>query len=323
MKKVVLSLIMMIVAVTASSQQIAVVTSNGGTTMYQTLGDAIQGSIPNSVIYLPAGGFQISDDVKITKKLTIIGVTHKANSDNAEGNTIISGNLQFEAGSSNSAVMGCYISGNVRIGYDQSSVNGILVKYCNLGSVNVYGSQCAKTKVNQCYVRSGCSFGGSEGTITNNIINTVSYMTGGEISNNVITYYLYGPGYTIYNINNATISNNIFLAWKGIGSSSNNQISNNMILSGSCGVDCINLGLNNWNGVFKKNNGVTPASDYHFTEEYAEYEGKVGIYCTLNGSTPFSDGCMPPVPYVSAKRIDEQTDAEGKLTIRLRVRAGE
>ena len=113
MKKVVLSLVLMIAAVAVSAQQIAVVTSNGTTTMYQTLGDAIAGATSNSVIYLPAGGFQISDDVKITRKVTIIGVTHKANSDNAEGNTIISGNLNFNGGSSNSAVMGCYISGDV------------------------------------------------------------------------------------------------------------------------------------------------------------------------------------------------------------------
>lgn len=323
MKKIVLSFIMMIVAMAASAQQIAVVTAGGSTTMYQTLGDAIDGAPKNSVIYLPAGGFQISDDVKITKKLTIIGVTHKANSDNAEGNTIVSGNLFFNEGSDNSAVMGCYISGTVYVGNDKNAVNGILVKYCNVGYINVYNNQCAGTKINQCYVRNYSSFGGAEGTITNSIMPWLRSVTGGEISNNIFTGH-YSSSVTLYEVNNVTISNNIFLLWCGI-SGSNFQYSNNLSRNGSWGNDeyGVSLNLNNWDGVFKKNNGVTPASDYHFTAEYAEYEGQVGIYCTKNGSTGFSDGCLPPVPYVSSKRIDEQTDAEGNLTIRLRVRAGE
>ena len=47
------------------------------------------------------------------------------------------------------------------------------------------------------------------------------------------------------------------------------------------------------------------------------HEGKVGIY----GGTGFSEGCMPPVPYVSVKEIDEQTDAAGNLKVTLRVKA--
>ena len=156
MKKIVLSLVLMMAAVTVCAQQIAVVSSSGNTTMYQTLGDAIAGAPNNSVIYLPAGGFQISDDVKITRKLTIIGVTNKDKSDNAEGNTIVSGNLNFNEGSSNSAVMGCYISGNIQIGYDNSEISGILVKYCNLNSLQVNGTNVTNTKINQTSL--GCDY---------------------------------------------------------------------------------------------------------------------------------------------------------------------
>ena len=95
------------------AQQIAVVSKTGTTTVCQTLKEAIEGATPGSVIYLPGGGFQIGDTVKIETKLSIVGIGYKGNSENVDGNTVISGNLFFDGGSSGSSVMGCFISGNV------------------------------------------------------------------------------------------------------------------------------------------------------------------------------------------------------------------
>ena len=321
MKKIVLSLVLMIAAVTVSAQQIAVVSSSGSTTMCQTLDDAISKAGSNSVIYLPAGAFQISDDAKITnKKLTILGVTHKANSDNAEGNTIISGHLFFNSGSDNSAIMGCYISGNVYVGNDGNAVNNILIKYCNLNSVQVSNNQCSNTKVNQNYIRSGSNFNGASAVIQNNILSSVYQITGGDISYNVFTSRYYRGSYyaTMYCVDNATISNNIFLDTTYIHYGSNCQTSQNLAYNTAWGDDGINLGLDSWDGVFKSNAGVTPASDYTFIGNYAKYNDDAGLY---SGGTKFSDGCLPPVPYVSVKHIDEQTDASGNLTVRLRVKS--
>ena len=320
MKKIIVLLVLAAMAATMSAQQIAVVTSSGSTTMCQTLADAISKAGNNSVIYLPAGGFQIPDDAKITHKITIVGVTHKANSDNAEGNTIISGNLYFNDGSSNSCVMGCYISGTVYIGYDNTSVNNILVKYCNVNSVYVYSNKCSGTKINQNYIRSTCDFNGAEGTFTNNVMQAcVQEMTGGAIMNNNI---ISRGSWTLWYVNDATVSNNVFfMSWAGAGYSNNLSGTNNMFVSGSWGDDCLNLGLSSMDGVFKKNLGVTPASEFIFIGDYAQYNGKVGIYCKDDGGTGFSDGCMPPVPYVSVKRIDEQTDSSGNLKVQVRVTA--
>ncbi len=321
MKKVVLSLVLMIAAVAVSAQQIAVVSSSGNTTMYQTLAEAISGASSNSVIYLPAGGFQISDDVKITnKKLTILGVTHKANSDNAEGNTIISGNLFFNSGSDNSAVMGCYISGNVYVGNDGKAVNNVLIKYCNLNSVQVSNNQCSNTKVNQNYIRGGSNFNYASAVIQNNILHSVYQIEGGDISYNIFTsrYYQGSEYATLYYVKNATISNNVFLNTGYIHYGSNCQTSQNLAYNTAWGDDGINLGLTKWDGVFKNHAGVTPVSDYHFIDTYAKYNDEAGLY---SGGTSFSDGCMPPVPYVSVKRIDEQTDASGNLSVTLRVKS--
>ena len=134
------------------AQQIAVV-SGETTHMYKTLQAAIDGAAPGSVIYLPGGGFPISNEVKITKKLTIIGIGHKAKTDNADGVTTIGGDFFFNQGSSGSAVMGCYITGDIIIGDDGASVNDILIKYCNVNSVQVKNITCQETVVNQNYIR--------------------------------------------------------------------------------------------------------------------------------------------------------------------------
>ena len=69
-------------------------------------------------------------------------------------------------------------------------------------------------------------------------------------------------------------------------------------------------------GTSKNNAGVTPSSNYHFKEKYIEYESSY-----LYGGTGFSDGALPPIPYFKDIKVDEQTDAEGKLNIRINVKA--
>ena len=96
MKNYLFSLFVALMATTAiQAQQISVVSPGGATTLYRTFQQAIEGADPGSVIYLPGGGFPISDDVKITKKLTIIGIGHCVKGDNVDGVTTISGNLFF------------------------------------------------------------------------------------------------------------------------------------------------------------------------------------------------------------------------------------
>lgn len=69
--------------------------------------------------------------------------------------------------------------------------------------------------------------------------------------------------------------------------------------------------VNDWN--------ISAVSNFHFKDEYKQYEGQVGIYA----GTGFNDSQIAPVPYIVAKRIDEQTDASGKLNIKIRVKAGQ
>ena len=315
---------------TVQAQQISVVAENGTTTLYRTLQDAIEGAPGGSVIYLPSGGFQISDDVKISKKLTIIGIGHKAVSENADGNTTIAGNLWFNEGSSGSAVMGCYISGNVNIA-ENGPVNGMLVCFCNLNSIQITNSECTGTVIKQNYIRAGSNFGNSEVTINNNVIGKIQNVGTGVISYNTVCHSCSGAARysqyyrTLENVNNSTIIGNIFRIGESPSlyfcSVSSCNISGNLCVGWSIGdvPVTIDAGADN---IFVNANGwsISPFSDFHFKKEYKEYETQVGIYA---GPEPFDDKQMAPVPYIIEKKVDSQTDASGQLNIKIRVKASE
>ena len=92
MKKTVSTLLIALMAIViANAQQISVVLENGQTSLHHTFQDAIERAEAGSVIYLPGGGFSIDDSVKITKRVTIIGIGHKSMTDNVDGITIITG----------------------------------------------------------------------------------------------------------------------------------------------------------------------------------------------------------------------------------------
>ncbi len=336
MKRIIILLMIAFVATVYShAQQIAVVSTDGATSLYQTLGEAINGASAGSVIYLPGGGFPISDDVKITKKLTIIGIGHKIMTDNADGYTTITGNLNFNEGSDGSAVMGVYLTGNLYIGYDGKKVDNVLVRYCNVDGIYVKNSQSLGTVVNQNYIRSGASFADATCEFTNNIVKYIWRLDNGIIANNIITsgYGASGSGvnssyYAMNGCDNTSVKYNIVLANKNSGNSvwglwgSNCTAIGNMMKSERVSNDSEPIILASgvsWSDVFVNYNGgaISPNSNFHFTEAYQQYSD-----CGIYGGTGFSDSALPPVPYISAKRIDEQTDAAGNLTIKIRVKAG-
>lgn len=332
MKKMIFSLLIALVAVATNvqAQQISVVSPSGATTLYRTLGEAINGAATGSVVYLPGGGFTISDEVKITKKLTIIGIGHKTNGDNADGSTIISGNLWFNEGSSNSAVLGCYITGNINIGDGGAEVNDVLIKYCNLNSVQVKNAVVTGTFINQNFIRNACYFEKSAVTLKNNIINGIFDINSGTIQNNICLRAMSGPNY--YNsayggLDNTILTGNIFygtyyklfvIYW---GLHQNNlyclpeqtifYLNNDETFTIDATPSDIFINNNNWT--------ISPTSDFHFKDEYKQYESQVGIYA----GSGFNDKQMAPVPYITFKDVDEETDAAGKLKVRIRVKANQ
>lgn len=325
MKRILFSLFFAVMAaMTVNAQQIAVVFEGGSMRTCSTLLQAVRNATDGCVIYLPAGGFQIGDTVRINHRVSIIGLNHKANSENADGMTTISGNLFFDEGSSGSVVMGCYISGSAMIGYDEKSVHNIFFRYCNLGSIQVKSNLCTGTTVNQCYIRYGSNFNGADGILTHNVMHSICGMTGGVISNNIITScYEY---YTLQYVNNVTIANNVIFEIRSsyLFSGGNCQIINNMLKGNDFGDDCVNISAE-WSDVFNEPTpGISSNSNFHFKEGFKDYESKVGLYAgkSPNAIKYFNDDALPPVPYVQAKDIPESTNIDGMLNVKLTVKDG-
>ena len=322
-------LVCLMATITVQAQQIAVVTKDGATTLHRTLEAAITAATANSVIYLPGGGFPISDDVKITKKLTIIGIGHKGKGENADGYTTITGNLYFDKESNGSALMGVYMTGTVYIGNDGNEVDDILVRYCNINEVRVQNSKCLGTVVNQNYIRNNSYFNGAGGDFSNCVAYGIRGVSGGTIANNILVRT--GGGSTgdfaaICECTNCSIINNVFKCSYTTSDSyySGNIVFGNSALGGyyiSNDQKDLNYFLEGFGlgDVYEKDLGVSPNSVFHFKDDYKQYEGYVGIY----GGTGFSDGQLPPAPFIVEKSIPEQTDASGNLNIRIRVKAGE
>ncbi|MCR4915671.1 MAG: hypothetical protein K6A96_07955 [Prevotella sp.] len=305
-------------ATTMMAQNIAVVSPTGDTSLYKTLQEAVDGAEDGSVVYLPGGKVNLNDGtagyIHITKKLTIIGVGHKSVPESPDATTFIDGFVYFDEGSSGSALMGCHLDDYLSI---KAEVNDIVIRHNRLYSVYTGGKG---TFISHNYVSSvyGCQVNtaihSSDISVSHNIIGNLSYVDDGDISNNI--FYVAGS-YNIYQSNRSSITDNILFGT--INSCSDNYLSGNMSKS-DLSEDGINVGDVSWGDVFVNYNSSNPfSSDWHFKDEYKQYEDQVGIYA----GSGFSDKQLAPVPYIVSKRVDDQTDAQGKLSIKVRVNAGD
>lgn len=326
--------------ITVGAQNIAVVSPDNATKLYQTLDEAISEAAPKSIIYLPGGGVTVSDETMIDKRLTIMGVSHRGDTDNADGATVITGNLNFVGGSSGSSVMGVYLSGNVNIATETDSVTDFTLRYCNVKSVQVKNSRSTGMIVNQCYLRGSSNFSNCNVRLANNIFASAQNIQGGIIDHNIITsssYYWtgnYGGNceFTLWGVSNTTLTNNFLLYYRNHNDwckFENCHISNNCIGTGSWGENPVKLDEDkNWNDVFKTyyddaSKRVSISSDYHLISAWgkgAASDGTdIGIYGGAKGEASFKDKALAPIPRIVSKEVDEQTDGTGKLKIKVKV----
>jgi len=335
---VLLSCVLTVFFLPAHAQQIAVVSPANATTLYNDLNLAIRDAQAGSTIYLPGGGFQVNDSTKITKKLTLMGVGHRPDNDNADGSTIIGGNLFFEGGADNSALIGVYLSGDVNIGTTTDAVNNFLLRFCNVNSVQVKNSYCYGVVINQNYLRNTCNGGNSPISFTNNILHSLRGISGGIINNNIIHHaishnYLDCLGCLVATsyyfcddpllcVIFSQINNNIIYTSHSNGIAVNNSVSNNLLFFSYTNS---NFGENHISGSIENvfegpDKGINPTSNFHLKDgpwkTGATDGGEVGIY----GGSGFSDSALPPIPRITHKKIAEQTDENGKLKIQVQVK---
>ena len=296
-----------------NAQRISVVSPNGETALYTDLNLAIQGAQAGSTIYLPSGGFQLSDATKITKKLTIMGVGHRSNNDNPDGYTLVSGNLFFEEGSDGSAVLGLYLSGTVNIGTSTTAVNDFLLRYCNVYIINVQNSNCQGIEINQNYLRNSSNGSGSPIIFSNNILYSLWNINGGVIKNNIIVYNI-SP---LRSLSGCQIYNNIIFC----ASQTSNDVWGS-VFEKNLGTEWIaDTKVSNWADIFEgPYSGINPNNNYNLKPgapgKNAGTDGKdIGIY----GGSGFKDTALPPGPRIVASKIADQTDASGNLSVEITV----
>ena len=329
MKRNVLFAVAFFATLSANAQSIAAVSPSNVTTMYQTLDKAVTEADNGSVIYLPGGGFQISDNTKIEKKFTIMGVSHRGDADNADGATVIAGNLNFEKGSDGSAVTGVFISGNINVGTSENPVENLTIRFCNLNSILVKNSQSSGMIINQCYIRSSSNFGNCNVTLENNILLSAESINGGIINHNVITSHnshSRGSDYALQSVYNSSITNNFLLDPSSIHSGSNCYISNNCLKSSSFGENPILIQKDDssitWDNVFVANKGVQISSNYNLAGDWGKGQATDGSDIGIYGGSSFSDKkSLAPIPRIVSKKVDEHTDGSGMLHIEVKVKA--
>ena len=253
---------------------------------------------------------------------------------------MISGNLNFISGSRGSAVMGVFISGNINVGTTEDAVENLTVKKCNVNSIQVGNSASSGMIVNQCYLRSLSNFGNSNVHIENCIIYSACNIKAGIINHcivaeagNDVTESVYGNYqwhtihhyYPLNNVSNTSIINNFFLKIGSGNSVSTCQISHNCIGVASWGDDDSPIVLDEdktFNDIFGANKGVKISSDYRIKEKSDNFKGTDGTYIGIEGGTTgFDPDALAPIPRIISKKVDEQSNAAGKLTINVTVKA--
>ena len=320
MKRTILTFVIAIAtAVIAQAQQISVVSPQGATQIYSDLNLAIQGASAGSTLYLSGGGFQVNDSSTISKQLTIIGVGHRADNDNADGSTTIGGNIRFIQGADNSALMGVHLTGNVNIANGDGVVNAILVRFCNVNAIVIGHANCQNILINQNYIRNTSDGGNSAITFTNNILHSIQRVSGGIIDHNLVRYGTLGY-YVFQGVDNSQIKNNILVDPGARLSAFNCIISNNMLLNRTWEDNSIEV--EDWDDVFVGAwSGININDNYALKGTQGKNAGTDGTDIGIYGGTGFSDAALPPGPRIVSKKIADQTDSNGNLQIEIQVSA--
>ena len=263
-----------------------------------------------------------------------MGVSHRGDTDNVDGATAIAGNLNFVQGSSGSAVVGVFLSGNINVGTSTDSVANLTIRCCNINSVQVVNSSSNGIIVNQCYLRSPSKFGYTNAHISNNILHSIGHITGGTINHNVIVSnggYGVGPvdrygthycAYALGGVTSSGITNNFLLNPSNIHDGGGCYIYNNCTGTGSWGENPVKLDEGTtWDDVFKANKGVSIISEYKLIGKWGKGAATDGTDLGIYGGTSFNDDALAPIPRIVSKKVAEQTDGAGRLKIEVTVKA--
>ncbi len=341
--KSILTVVLLSFVLCTYGQSVFVVDNPVSPGAYGSLDSALHHAVDGDYIYLPGGSFSIGD-LKISKRLNIIGAGHYPDSTTATGRTQLIGDIYFTTGADNSSIQGFYLSGDIFMGdschtgnvqniyISRISVRGIYLTYqsnifTHCGAANIF--------IKDCRIR-----GEIWGANTQNVTVETSIISGrlrsfdsnAYFNNNIFLYqgnWSSSLNRVLLYVNNCDFSNNIFRnTYSTLGNySSNNVFYNNIFGQSSCsGGSCYNCLFSvDFLPLFEDVGGTSFAYtyDYRLTDTSdAKGVGLSGTDCGIyGGDNPFKAGAVPVNPHIQMKNIPSATDGQGRLNVQFKVRA--
>lgn len=302
-----------------------------GTTAFTT---AYAAAVNGDTILLSSGTF--TSPGNILKSLKIIGAGHYPDtvSTTAIFRTLVSENLNFGNGTSNSLVEGMYFT-NALVLNNTSPINNFRIIRCRVDGGILFNNTSAKDSV---LIEACIANLNTNNTITNNLVirnsiipHLMRNITNGNaslIENNVFLHYA-SDGYStraISNINNALIKNNIFYNPISITATGCNFLNNLFSLADMSLSQPSNTFIGNYWGVsqsaiFVNQTGTSfsYSHNYHLQSPslWLGTDGtEIGIY---GGNHPYKESAVPSTPHIEIMQISPNTDASGNLPVFIKV----
>lgn len=334
MKKQGLLFILIICTIAVNAQQKVALHSNGTTSVFggtTPFVDAYNAAQAGDTIYLP--GSPLTYPTTIDKSLVIFGTGHYPDSTSATGRTVLYGDLTIGANADSIFIEGIELSGYLYFA-SNAKVDYATISRCKLNFIKYNGTQttpCEYNTIKECVITSDVYLDNATMTsLSNNIIQgRILNGNSNSIENNIL---LYSSGstsyYTLNNVDNSTISNNIFFKPNTYvhNQCESNTFTNNVfsqaISSGSntfnsnyYSVDLTTLFVNQTGTAFDYTH------DYHLVNPatYIDTEGtQISIY---GGVFPYKASSVPSNPHINFKNISTTTDSNGLLNISIKVNA--
>ncbi len=330
------SLIVVLIAVGMVNAQTATLLQHSGASsaFYGNQGfqNAYNAAVNGDTIYLP-GGFYPPPSL-FDKRISVIGAGHHPDSSAATLTTVINGDITLGDNADGSSFTGFYLNGGFGIGYNTSVINLTISRVYMTTGISISGDRstpCINGNVRECII-TGEVYGTniSQFTFANNIfLHRIIYLEASMLTNNI---FLGGDDMggiyrVLYYINQSVIRNNIF--YKPINdfpTSSSNQFQNNIFtntppLTGNTATgNFFNVSASDI-FVSYDNTGFKYTHNFHLKTP-ASYAGtdatQVGLYGTAK---PWKEGSVPMNPHLQTKTIAENTDADGKIQVQIKVAA--
>lgn len=325
-------IITVIVTSNLQAQNLIAVQNGDQPQFFYALDSAIYHAQSGDTLYLPGGGFTLSNAIE--KKLHIVGTGHHPDSTNSTFLTTIGGMFILSDSASYGSLSGVNINGGIMC---TQTVHDYKISRCKiLTQISLFDSSYNFIFVENVFLNlfasdfqfiSNCSFYNNIFTYGFNSNSNTTYKNC-VFKNNI---FLNGQGYGFIAVlcQYSIIDNNIFLGMNSLNGISNSTLRNNLFRYPVDFQYNANSGLaniTNYPGeIFMNQSGnlFNYIHDYHLSPDCpgknAGTDGTdIGIY---GGIFPWKEGSIPQNPHIKFKNISGATDPNGNINVTIRVAA--